>query len=65
MYPWGCSRINGQKHPEIAWAAADTHYLSHLAANLDNQPVFGSPWQMLQECQRVHSKRGAQVYACV
>lgn len=36
MYAWGRSRINGQKHPEIAWAA-DTHYLSHLAATLDNQ----------------------------
>ena len=53
-YARGCCRINEQKHPEIAWAA-DTYYLSHLAATLDNQPVLSSPWQMLQECQRGHS----------
>lgn len=41
MYAWGRSRINEQKHPEIAWAA-DTHYLSHLAATLDN-PSLAHP----------------------
>lgn len=63
MYAWGSRRINEQKHPEIAWAA-DTYYLSHLAATLDNQPVLSSPWQMLQECQRGHSKQEC-VRACV
>lgn len=62
MHAWGHGRINEQKHPEIAWAA-DTHYLSHLAATLDNQPVFSPPWQMLRECQRVHGETEAYVRA--
>lgn len=75
MYAWGRSRTNERKHPEIAWAA-DTHYLSYLAATPDDQPVFSSPWQMLRECQRVHRacaladlsaclcREGKEFYAC-
>lgn len=64
MYAWGRSGINEQKHPEIAWAA-DTHYLSHLAATLDNQPVLNSPWQMLRGVNGCTANRGgARVCAC-